>query len=233
MLEAYTTLGFLAASTSRVHLGTLVTWAGIRPPALTVKLVTTLDVLSRGRAWLGAGAGYQAQEAAMLGLPFPPAASRFGHLGELLELAERMWARDHSAFLGPFHHCTAPVCEPQPVHRPRVLVGGMGEQRTLPLVARHADACNLFDVPDGGATITHKLDVLERACEAIGRDRAGIEVTLSSRFAESETIEQFVERSAALRALGVDHIVLLASGPWGQPELDRARAAAATLGQVQ
>jgi len=214
MLEACTTLGFLAAATTSVRLGTLVTWASIRPPAIVVKSVTTLDVLSGGRAWLGAGAGYQRDEAAMMGLPFGSTAERFERLEELLRLADHLWRGDPRPFDGPHHHLTRPVDSPPPLNRPRVLVGGMGEQRTLPLVARYADACNLFDVPDGGATLRRKLEVLARACDAVGRDVDEVEVTLSSRLADGETVEQFTRRCAGLAALGVDHAVLIASGPW-------------------
>jgi alkanesulfonate monooxygenase SsuD/methylene tetrahydromethanopterin reductase-like flavin-dependent oxidoreductase (luciferase family) len=214
MLEAYTTLGFLAATTTSIGLGTMVTWAGIRPPALVVKIVTTLDVLSGGRAWLGVGAGYQADEAAMMGLPFASTAERFERLEELLQLADHLWSGDRRPFDGPRHHLTRPINSPAPVTRPRVLVGGTGEQRTLPLVARYADACNLFDIPDGGATVRRKLAALGRSCDAIGRDVATIEVTLSSRIGEGETAEEFTQRCAGLAALGVDHVVLVTTGPW-------------------
>jgi alkanesulfonate monooxygenase SsuD/methylene tetrahydromethanopterin reductase-like flavin-dependent oxidoreductase (luciferase family) len=233
MLEAYTTLGFLAAVTSSVHLGTLVTWAAIRPPALVVKLVSTLDVLSGGRAWLGVGAGYQADEAAHHALPFPPTPERFSRLEELLRLAAHMWDGDRGPFLGAHHHLDAPIANPAPILRPRVLVGGMGEHRTLPLVARYADACNLFDIPDGGATIRRKLDVLDRACDAIGRDRGDIEVTLSSRVGQGETAEEFAERCGRLAAIGIDHVVLVTTGPWRVGgDLDVVLEAARAVGRI-
>ncbi len=214
MLEACTTLGYLAAATSSVRLGTMVTWATIRPPALVVKVVTTLDVLSGGRAWLGVGAGYQADEAAMMGLPFEATPERFSRLEELLQLAAHMWNGDPSPFHGAHHRLDAPINNPAPIARPRVLIGGMGEQRTLPLVARYADACNLFDIPDGGATLRRKLDVLARACESIGRDPDDIEITLSTRLAPGETTGQFTDRCAQLAQLGIDHVVLVTTGPW-------------------
>jgi F420-dependent oxidoreductase-like protein len=214
MLEAYATLGYVAATTRRIRLGTLVTWATIRPPALVVKSVSTLDALSRGRAWLGVGAGYQAGEANQMGLPFEPTAERFGRLEELLQIARHMWDGDRSPFHGPYHRLEQPIDAPPPITRPRVLIGGMGERRTLPLVARYADACNLFDVPDGGATLRHKLDVLAAACSAIGRNPSEIEVTLSSRVAEGETLAQFVDRCGELAASGVDHVIVLTIGPW-------------------
>ena len=216
MLEAYTTLGYLAAVTDTVKLGTMVTWATIRPPALLVKIVTTLDVLSGGRAWLGVGAGYQADEASMTGLRFESTAERFVLLEELLQLAAHLWDDDARPFHGPRHRLEQPINHPVPISRPRVLIGGMGEQRTLPLVARYADACNLFDFPDDGATLRHKLDVLTRACAAVGRDPDEIEVTLSSRVAAGETVEQFTARCALLATSGVDHVVLVTTGPWDE-----------------
>ena len=214
MLEAWSTLAYLAAITQRVQLGTMVTWATIRPPALLVKTVTTLDVLSGGRAWLGVGAGYRGDEAAMTGLPFQPTAERFSRLEELLRIAAHQWSGDRSPFEGPHHRLDQPINEPPPISRPRVLIGGMGERRTLPLVARYADACNLFDIPDGGTTLRHKLDVLAAACDAIGRDPADIEVTLGTRVAENETTTELVERARGLATLGVDHLVFVTTGPW-------------------
>jgi alkanesulfonate monooxygenase SsuD/methylene tetrahydromethanopterin reductase-like flavin-dependent oxidoreductase (luciferase family) len=220
MLEAYTTLGFLAAATSNVNLGTMVTWASIRPPALVVKIVTTLDVLSGGRAWLGVGAGYQGDEAAMTGLPFPDTTERFVLMEELLQLAAHMWDGDRRPFDGQRHRLEQPISNPEPISRPRVLIGGMGEQRTLPLVARYADACNLFDIPDGGTTLQRKLDVLARACDDVGRDFHDIEITLSSRLARDETAGAFTERCGQLAQRGIHHIVLVTTGPWSHDELD-------------
>jgi alkanesulfonate monooxygenase SsuD/methylene tetrahydromethanopterin reductase-like flavin-dependent oxidoreductase (luciferase family) len=219
MLEAYTTLGFLAAATSHVKLGTMVTWASIRPPALVVKIVTTLDVLSGGRAWLGVGAGYRGDEAAMTGLPFPDTAERFVLMEELVRLAAHMWDGDRGPFDGPRHRLEQPICNPEPISRPRVLIGGMGESRTLPLVARYGDACNLFDIPDGGTTLRRKLDVLARACDAVGRDVRDIEITLSSRLAPDETSAAFADRCGQLAQLGVQHVVLVTTGPWSHDEL--------------
>jgi alkanesulfonate monooxygenase SsuD/methylene tetrahydromethanopterin reductase-like flavin-dependent oxidoreductase (luciferase family) len=214
MLEAWSTLAFLAAATRRVRLGTLVTWATIRPPALLIKTVTTLDVLSRGRAWLGVGIGYRGDEAAMSGLPFQPTAERYSRLEELLRLAAHEWSGVQSEFVGPHHHLTRPINVPPPISRPRVLIGGMGEQRTLPLVVRYADACNLFDIPDGNATLRHKLEVLDRACDEAGRERRDIEVTLSTRVADGESVSGIANRAAALADIGVDHLIFVTNGPW-------------------
>jgi alkanesulfonate monooxygenase SsuD/methylene tetrahydromethanopterin reductase-like flavin-dependent oxidoreductase (luciferase family) len=209
----------------------MVGWASIRPPALLVKAVTTLDVLSSGRAWLGVGAGYQADEAAMMGLPFPDTATRFDHLEDTLQLARRMWVGDESPFLGRRHELTRPICRPAPVTDggPPILIGGMGEKRTLPLVARYGDACNLFDVPDGGATISRKLGVLARECEAVGRDPADIDRTVSTRLEVGDTAASFATRCRALEKLGIDHAVVLSTAPWTEDRLDVLAAAAAEL----
>ena len=171
MLEAYTTLGFLAARTERVRLGTLVTGVTFRPPALLVKAVTTLDVLSRGRAMFGVGAGYEGDEAAAMGLPLPPVAERFERLEETLRIARQMWAGDESPFRGRHYTLARPVHSPSTVVRPHppILIGGTGERRTLPLVARYADACNVFDIPDGGATV----DILLKTVRASRGDDLG------------------------------------------------------------
>ncbi|HEX8132537.1 MAG TPA: LLM class F420-dependent oxidoreductase [Actinomycetes bacterium] len=221
MLEAYTALGFLAAQTRRVRLGTMVTGVTFRPPALLVKAVTTLDVLSGGRAWLGIGAGYQEDEAQALGLPLPPVAERFERLEETLQIATRMWACDDAPFRGRHYRLQLPVASPPPTRRPHppVLVGGTGERKTLRLVARYADACNLFDIPDGGRTIKHKLDVLARHCEEVGRPYQAIEKTLSTRLEAGESAEAFVGRCAAAAALGIEHMVVIVVGPWTEGAL--------------
>jgi alkanesulfonate monooxygenase SsuD/methylene tetrahydromethanopterin reductase-like flavin-dependent oxidoreductase (luciferase family) len=193
MLESYATLSYLAAVTTRVRLGTLVTAVTYRPPAIVIKAVTTIDVLSGGRVWLGLGAGYLEEEARRFGVP--------------LQTALAMW-KD-----------TSPPPETRP--HPPILIGGAGERRTLPLVARYADACNLFDIPDGGATVRHKLDVLRRHCDAIGRDFDSIEKTLATRLSPGDTPEAFAER---MGSLGIDHAILLTEGPW-QAEAVRRLAA--------
>ncbi|WP_433174318.1 LLM class F420-dependent oxidoreductase [Actinoallomurus sp. CA-150999] len=228
MLEAYTTLGFLAAHTRRVRLGTMVTAATFRPPALLVKAVTTLDVLSGGRAWLGIGTGHHQGEADAMGLPLPPLPERFERLEETLRIAARMWANDTSPFEGRHFRLGGPVNSPQPLRRPHppVLIGGMGEQKTLRLVALHADACNLFDIPDGGRTIRHKLGVLARHCEDVGRPYGEIEKTVSARLGETESADGFAERCAAFAELGLDHVVVITNGPWTEDAVARLAEAA-------
>ncbi len=179
MLESYTTLGFLAGVTRRARLGAMVTGANYRPPGLLVKAVTTLDVLSGGRAWLGIGAGWYEREALGLGFPFPPLKERFERLEETLRIAHQMWSGDASPYQGAHYRLAEPLNSPLPVSKPHppILVGGGGEQKTLRLVARYADACNFFSFL-GDEGIAHKLSILRGHCEAIGRDYDEIERTL-------------------------------------------------------
>ncbi|MET0229214.1 MAG: LLM class F420-dependent oxidoreductase [Actinomycetes bacterium] len=234
MLEAYTTLGFLAARTDRVRLGTMVSGVTFRPPALLVKAVTTLDVLSGGRAWLGLGAGYHGEEAEAMGLPLPPVAERFQRLEETLRIAAQMWAGDDAPFEGRHYRLGRPAGSPLPIQRPRppVLIGGTGERKTLRLVAQYADACNLFDIPDGGRTVTHKLTVLARHCADLGRPYAQIEKTLSTRLEAGETSDAFARRCEAAAALGIEHMVVLTSSPWTAEALSTLAAAITTLRQA-
>jgi F420-dependent oxidoreductase-like protein len=227
MLEAYTALGFLAAQSARIRLGTMVTGVTFRPPALLIKAVTTLDVLSGGRAWLGIGAGYHGEEANAMGLPLPSVAERFERLEETLRLASQMWSGDESAFEGTHYRLEHPVNSPQSVRRPHppILVGGMGEQKTLRLVAEYADACNLFDIPDGGTTIRNRLGVLARHCEAVGRPYDEIDKTVSTRLERDEPADKFAERCAALAELGIQHAVVITPGPWTEDALAALAAA--------
>jgi F420-dependent oxidoreductase-like protein len=176
MLEAYTTLGFLAAHTSRARLLTLVTGAVYRPPGLLAKIVSTLDVLSGGRAMLGIGAAWNEQEARGLGLPFPPVAERFERLEETLQICLQMWSDSDAPFHGKHYQLERTLNVPQPLTRPHpaILIGGAGEKKTLRLVARYAQACNLFPGPD----LQHKLEVLREHCAAEGRDYDDIQKTV-------------------------------------------------------
>jgi F420-dependent oxidoreductase-like protein len=229
MLEAYTTLGFLAARTERLNLGTLVTAVTFRPPALLVKAVTSLDVLSGGRALFGIGAGYEAAEAAAMGLPLPPIRERFERLEETLRIALQLWAGDDSPFVGQHYRLDAPAHSPAPLSRPPILIGGTGERSTLPLVARYADACNVFDIPDGGATARHKLGVLRELCTEIGRPYDAIEKTISTRLEPGEPAASFVRRCQAFRELGIDHVAVVTTGPWTDEAVATLAAAAPRL----
>lgn len=230
MLEAYTTLGYLAAVTSRIRLGTMVSAATFRAPALLVKAVTSVDALSGGRAWLGLGAGYNAGEARALGLFLPGTAERFDRMTELLQLARQMWRGDETPFTGRYLRLERPVASPLPTTPPRVLVGGTGERRTLRLVAEYADACNLFDIPDGGTAITHQLDVLNRHCADVGRPPEQIERTVTTGLDAGESAEHLAERCWALGELGVGHIVVITRGrPFGDGDLETLADAADRL----
>jgi F420-dependent oxidoreductase-like protein len=230
-VEAYTTLGYLAGLSRRVRLGTMVSAATFRPPALLIKAVTTLDVLSGGRGWLGIGAGYDQTEAGAMGLPLPPVPERFDRLEETLRLARRMWAADDRPFTGRYHRLDRPVGSPLPLTQPHppILIGGTGERRTLRLVAEYADACNLFDIPDGGRTIRHKIEVLAAHCTDVGRPIEEIERTVSTRLGPGEEATAFVERCHILAGDGIDHVVVLVAGPWSEDALATVMSAAAEL----
>jgi F420-dependent oxidoreductase-like protein len=222
MLEAYSTLGYLASITRRIRLGTMVSAVSFRPAALLIKAATTIDVLSGGRAWLGLGAGYHAGEADMLGLPLPPTAQRFEQLEDVVRLALRMWSGDETPFTGTHTAAQNPVGSPAPVTRPHppILIGGAGEQKTLRMVARYAQACNLFDIPDGGRTVRHKLEVLAAHCATEGRAMTDIDKTIATRVSPGETVAEVKDRLAALSELGLDHAVVITKGPWSSETLD-------------
>ena len=177
MLEAYATLGFLASATSRIRLGALVGGVHFRHPGLLVKTVTTLDVLSGGRAYFGIGAGWYGREAAGLGVPWPSRAERFERLEETLRIAHGMWSDDTVPFEGRHYQLAEPFGRPGPLSRPHppIIIGGGGERKTLRLVAQYADACNIL-VPDPGESRA-KLEVLRRHCEELGRPYEAIEKT--------------------------------------------------------
>jgi F420-dependent oxidoreductase-like protein len=232
MLEAYTTLGYLAAATSRLRLGTMVTAATFRAPALLIKAVTTLDVLSGGRAWLGIGAGYNADEARAMGLFLPDTAERFDRLAETLRLARQMWDGDETPFRGEHLRLERPIGQPRPITAPRppVLIGGTGERRTLRLVAEYADACNLYDIPDGGNAIRRQLEVLARHCADVGRPERDVQHTVTTALEPGEAVDHFVGRCAVLGELGMQHVVVIVRGrPWAAQDLDTVATAAGRL----
>jgi F420-dependent oxidoreductase-like protein len=206
MLEGYTTLGFVAAQTQRVTLGLLVTGVTYRHPGLLAKTVTTLDVLSGGRAQLGIGAAWYEREHLGLGVPYPPISERFERLEETLRICRQMWSDDDGPFDGKHYQLAETICSPPPISRPspKILIGGSGEKKTLRLVARYADACNLF-APDV-ATVAHKLDVLARHCEAEGRDGTQIEKTIVVGGDPLEDVDGFLARMEAMAALGIQKV---------------------------
>jgi F420-dependent oxidoreductase-like protein len=215
MLEGYSALSFAAGVTERLQLGTMVTGVTYRYPGVLVKTVTTLDVLSGGRAYFGVGAAWNEQEHRGLGVPFPPLAQRFEMLEEALQIAQQMWAGDERPYVGKHYQLERPLNSPPALQQPHppILIGGSGEKKTLRLVARYADACNIFEA--GLDVVRHKLEVLQGHCEVEGRAYAEIERTSLGRLALSRdgrdgtsTVDQAVERFGALAALGVDHAIV-------------------------
>ena len=205
MLEAYTTLGYLAACTSRAKLITLVTGAVYRYPGVLAKTVTTLDVLSGGRAWLGIGAAWNEEESRALGIPFPPVAERFERLEETLQICLQMWAGDESAYHGTHYELERPLNSPQALSKPHppIMIGGGGEKKTLRFVARYAQACNLFPSPD----LARKLDVLRQHCDAEGRVYDEIRKSCYFIFdpgAKGEKVGEMVDQLGNLAAMGFD-----------------------------
>jgi F420-dependent oxidoreductase-like protein len=208
MLEAYTTLGYLAAHTSRVKLLTLVTGAVYRHPGVLAKQVTTLDVLSGGRAWLGIGAGWYQEESAGLGIPFPPVAERFERLEETLQIVTRMFAGDDAPFVGKHYQLARPVNSPAPLTRPRppIMIGGGGEKKTLRLVAQYGDACNLFVGPE----LPRKLEVLREHCAQLGRDYDSIYRTAHLKLdvgADGRGVPELLDTLRGLADLGIQAVL--------------------------
>ncbi len=208
MLEAYTTLGYLAAQTRRVALMTVVTGATYRTPGMLAKMVTTLDVLSGGRAWLGIGAAWNADESSGLGLFFPPLKERYERLEEILQICLQMWSDDEGPYAGRHYQLARTLNSPQAVSRPHppILIGGSGEKKTLRLVARYAQACNVF----GSGDVAHKFEVLRAHCEAEGRSYDDIEKTVLYNFDVGEKGERagrVVEDLAHLASLGTQTAV--------------------------
>jgi F420-dependent oxidoreductase-like protein len=213
MLEGYTSLGYLAGQTEQIGLGLLVTGVTYRHPGLLAKVVTTLDVLSQGRARLGIGAAWYEREHMGLGVPFPPVSERFEALEETLQICHQMWSDDDGPFEGRHFQLAETICSPRPIRqpRPRILIGGSGERKTLRLVARYADACNLFATDQ--AVVAHKLDVLSRHCEAESRDPDDIEKTILGLGDPFEDVEGFVTTMDGYARLGVDLVALMPTGP--------------------
>ena len=197
MLEAYTTLGYLAARTSRVELLAWVTAVTYREPGMLAKLVSTLDVLSGGRAMLGIGAAWNGDEARGLGLPFPSTAERFERLEETLQIVQQMWGESEEPYAGRHYRLERTLNRPQPLRTPPILIGGGGERKTLRLVAQYAQACNLF----GGPELEHKLDVLRGHCEAVGRDYDEIEKTVMVPLDPGENGEKVDDLLAQLQGM--------------------------------
>ncbi len=227
MLEGMTALGFMAANSERARLGLMVGGIHYRPPGLWIKAVTTLDVLSGGRAWFGIGAAWNEEESTALGFPFPPLRDRLEMLEETLQMAQAMWSGGSGtgeALHGKHFNATRLLNSPQAISRPRVpiMVGGGGERKTLRLVAQYADACNVF----GDATrIAHKFAVLREHCERLGRPYEEIErSTLQSADVDAQSSDELVERYGALGAAGAQHILISVRGVSDTAKLERLAA---------
>ena len=220
MLEGYTTLAFAAGQTSRIELGTLVTGVTYRHPGILAKTVTTLDVLSGGRAWLGIGAGWNEQEHRGLGVPFPPVRERFERLEETLQIMRQMWSADEGPYQGSHYSLDRTLNSPQAIRRPHppILIGGMGEKKTLRLVATYADASNFFDV--GPQRLQATCDVLRGHCADVGRDYDDITKTVLTRLSLSDSggpapsgeptvsVAAAVDKLGALADAGIDDAIL-------------------------
>ena len=232
MLEGYTALAYVAGRTTTLRLRTLVTGVTYRHPGVLAKTVTTLDVLSGGRAELGIGAAWYEREHNGLGVPFPPLSQRFEMLDEAIQVCLQMWSDHDGPFDGRHYQLAETLCRPRPVSspRPRIMIGGGGERKTLRLVAQYADACNFFGDPE---EVAHKVEVLRRHCDVVGRDPSEIEVTVGYRDLPANWSADDVVRGAeALAAVGVSTLVTGAVGPdpagWLEttfgPALDRIHA---------
>jgi len=211
MLESYTTLGYLAGVTSRAKLITLVTGAVYRYPGILAKIVTTLDVLSGGRAWLGIGAG----------IPFPPVAERFERLEETLQICLQMWRGDESPYQGTHFQLERPLNYPKALSAPHppIMIGGSGERKTLRFVARYAQACNLFPGPD----LARKLDVLRAHCDAEGRDYDEIVKTCYFIFDvgdKGQNAGQVVDQLGNLAGLGFQAAIGAVANVWDVTPLE-------------
>jgi F420-dependent oxidoreductase-like protein len=211
MLEGYSALSFAAAKTERLRFRLLVGGVTYRHPGLLAKTVTTLDVLSGGRAELGLGAAWYEREHRGLGVPFPPLSERYQRLEETIQICFQMWSDDDGPYEGTHYRLAETLCSPPPVSRPRprLLIGGGGERKTLRLVATYADACNI--IGDVG-TVEHKVGVLRSHCESVGRDPREIEVTALIGVPDDADPATILSEARALQAVGVDAIVVRATG---------------------
>jgi F420-dependent oxidoreductase-like protein len=223
MLEGWTALGYMAAHSRQATLGLMVGGIHYRQPGLWAKAATTLDVLSGGRAYLGIGAAWNEEESNGLGFPMPPLGTRFEMLEECLQICHQMWQGEHGsekAFEGRHYHASRLLNSPQSISRPhpKILVGGGGEQKTLRLVARYADACNVFGGPD---QIRHKYAVLRQRCAEEGRRFEDVERTnLQSVDLGRETAAQVVDRFGRVAEAGVQHVIFNMADVWDPAKLE-------------
>jgi F420-dependent oxidoreductase-like protein len=211
-LEGYTSMGFLAARTERIALTMLVTGVTYRYPGVLAKTVTTLDVLSQGRSMLGIGAAWYEREHVGLGVPFPAISQRFEMMEETLQICRQMWSDDNGPFEGKHYRLAETLCVPQPIQQPRppILIGGAGEKKTLRLVAQYADVWNISLAAGPLDDVRHKVDVLKRHCDDVGRDPAYIRKTLGILVDPLADVDRFVSTAAEYAALGFDLVNVIA-----------------------
>jgi F420-dependent oxidoreductase-like protein len=203
-LEGYTSLGYLAGRTTNITLALLVTGVTYRHPGLLAKTVTTLDVLSQGRSMFGIGAAWYEREHRALGVPYPPLRDRFEMLEETLQICQQMWSDNAGPYDGQHYQLAETICEPQPIRRPPILIGGGGEKKTLRLVAQYADVWNSTDSDID--VLTHKIDVLSRHCETVGRDVAEIRKTVGVLEDPFEDLDGYLRKLERFSELGIDMI---------------------------
>jgi len=203
-LEGYTSLGYLAGRTTNITLALLVTGVTYRHPGLLAKTVTTLDVLSQGRSMFGIGAAWYEREHLALGVPYPPLRDRFEMLEETLQICQQMWSDNDGTYDGKHYQLAETICQPQPIRRPPILIGGGGEKKTLRLVAQYADVWNSTDSDID--VLTHKIDVLSRHCETVGRDVAEIRKTVGVLEDPFEDLDGYLRKLERFSELGIDMI---------------------------
>jgi F420-dependent oxidoreductase-like protein len=213
-LEGYTSLGYLAGRTTNITLTLLVTGVTYRHPGVLAKTVTTLDVLSQGRSMFGIGAAWYEREHLALGIPYPPVRERFEMLEETLQICLQMWSDDDGSYDGKHYHLAETICQPQPIRRPPILIGGGGEKKTLRMVAQYADVWNSTDYELD--VVAHKLDVLQRHCDTVGRDFAEIQKTVGLFINPFDDVDEYLKSVEGLAGLGVE---LINTGPFpGNPD---------------
>jgi F420-dependent oxidoreductase-like protein len=203
-LEVYTTLGYLAGRTRTIALAPLVTGVTYRHPGLLAKTATTVDVLSGGRLVFGIGAAWYEREHLALGVPYPPVRERFEMLEETLQICQQMWSDDDGPYEGKHYRLAETICEPQPIRRPPILIGGLGEKKTLRLVAQYADVWNA--TASGVEELAHKIDVLHRHCDTVGRDPAEIRLTAALFNNPFDDVDAYLATAESYAKLGVDQI---------------------------
>ena len=212
MLEAYTSLGYLAGLTTTMELATLVTGVTYRYPGLLAKTVSTLDVLSQGRAQLGIGTAWYEREHLGLGVPYPPTTERFERLEETLQIVLQMWSDNDGPYNGRDYQLAETLCRPRPVSapRPRIMIGGNGENKTLRLVAQYADVTNI--IPGSVAEAGHKFEVLERHCANLDRNPGEIERTVLGRFINTNDKDAFLATCEELATFNVELVEIVPHG---------------------